>query len=242
MKVKTPSWILQSNSPDIERLTAVYEAAQMKVREQRYLRLIERPLLSGFEIPKAMAWRPPIITTVPNTQVVIRALHTEVLRHRLGLAYERIYISEMVLVRAPSCAQKLIALAIEFPQRLVIVKFADMTDMLSTVGFSKIRSPRAAEYAAIGRDLTNAYEDEFDFDKNWKPHALDGVMTLRVGDIPRGIGFLISHEHCVPEAAWADLDMQGVHHLVHKAKFERKRQNDHGAKFLEEMLKRKSLL
>lgn len=239
MKKTIPSWILKSNSPDIERLAAVYEEAQTKVREQRYLRLIERPICSGFDIPKAMAWRPPVITTVPNTQVVIKALHTGVLRRRLELGLERIYISEMVLVRAPSCAMKLIDLAIEFPQRLVIVKFADMTDMLSIVGFSKIRSPRAAEYAMIGRDLTNFYEDEFDFDKDWKPHALDGVETLRVGDVPRGIGFLISHEHFVPEAAWSDLDMQGVQHILQQARFERKRQNDRGANVLREALKSK---
>jgi hypothetical protein len=232
---KPPKWILDSGSADINRLGDIWSAAQKGVRRQRVLRLVHRPLCSGFELPQAVPWRPPVITTVPTTPVVIDALHTGVLRKRLELSLERIYISEMALIRAPSCATKLISLAREFTARLVIVPAGFETYFSEIL---EIKRPLAVEYLLTGRELSHAYEEEFGWDKLWKPRVLDDVYRLRVGQPPRGIGFMFQHEQNVDARDWRDLDMEGVRQVMHQAMFVRKRQSDRAMKAMAGLFKK----
>ena len=220
---KKPQWIIDSGRQDIDRLTAAWRSAQDKLRVQRVTKYIKNPLRSGFKLPKAVSWRPPVITTVPCTPVVIDALHNGVLRKRLEVGFERIYISDMALIRAPSCAQKLLHLAQEFPAQLVIIPISDDLIYAETL---KLKRALAIEYFFMGRDLTNAYEQEFGFDRLWNNRVLDDVHCIRIGDIPRGTSFTILHEQPAPYRAWGDLDMEGVRRIMHVARFERKRQSD----------------
>jgi hypothetical protein len=57
------------------------------------------------------------------------------------------------------------------------------------------------EFPGIGQDTTGAYEEQFGFDWLWNREALDDVYYLGIGNIPRGVNFLIPHEQFVPESA-----------------------------------------
>jgi hypothetical protein len=232
---KPPRWILESGRQDIERLTAAWRSAQDKLRVQRVTKYVKKPLRSGFDLPKAVLWRPPVITTVPGTRVVMDALHTGVLRKRLELGFERIYISDMALIRAPSYAQKLLHLAQEFPAQLVIIPISDDIIYAETL---KLKRALGIEYFFMGRDLTNAYEEEFGFDRLWNNRVLDDVHCIRIGDIPKGTSFIILHEQPAPYRDWRNLDMEGVRRIMHAARFERKRQSDRAMKAMAGLFKK----
>lgn len=156
-----------------------------------------RPLVV---LPVAPFWRPVAITVVPNTDVVVRALHTGVLLQRLKRGLERIYVSEMAWIRAPRIEASLRALAHRFPERLVLIKAESYGFLNSAL---RIKRVRASEYHCVGYQLQCQYEADFGYDKFNNPSALVGMLRLRIGNIPRGSRMLWMHELVVDFEQWA---------------------------------------
>lgn len=158
------------------------------------------------------------ITVVPNTDVVVRAVHAGVLLGRLKLGLERIYVSEMVCVRAPTLEPTIRALAQRFPERLVLVKAQRADGLAAALGVKRVR---AVEYQFVGRELTARYEADFGYDKWSTPDALAGMIRMRVGDIPRGSNLLFLHELPLAFERWAAMDVDAMLALEREGKLAR---------------------
>lgn len=208
-----PDRILQARTDNLARLLIAWyftERSAFSDRVQRF-NLGPRPQAP---LPPAPLWHPVAITVVPNTDLVVRALHTGILLQRLKRGLERIYVSEMAWVRAPRVEVTLRALAFRFPQRLVLVKAEGYKSLARILRANRVR---AAEYQFIGSQLQERYEDDFGYDKFDHRSALDGMARLRVGDIPRGSRMLWMHEIAFDFDLWAGLDVDGITELENQA-------------------------
>ncbi len=200
-----PQRLLQAQTPNLGRLLrAWYRSSYLLRYSEKKWPLERQPLVPGK--------RPVAITTIPCTDVVIRALHEGVLLERLKLGLERIYVSEYAILRAPSIEAPLRALAKRFPDRLIVVPHNQFAGELITSSL-RLRKPRAAEFVAIGYELNGAYDDDFGYCKYRTPDALDGMFRFRVGDVPRGVILLIAHEHFVGFDKWRMLDVEAMQQL-----------------------------
>jgi hypothetical protein len=198
---------------------------------------IDKTIRPDSVLPVAPLWRPIAITVIPNTDVVVKAIHSGVLLHRLKFGMERIYISEMVCIRAPKIESTLHALANRFPQRLVLVKAKSYTQLQLML---KIKSTRAAEYYFIGSQLQARYEDDFGYDKHENTAPLKGIFLLRIGNIPSGSKFLWLYQMVVDYENWDELDMQGINKIVKNEDEYRQKQEKKAVDMLTETLTNKS--
>lgn len=118
-----PPWILKARTTNLARLLLGWSRAEQTARTDRVLRDCQ-PMPLALPLPPAPLWRPVAITVMPSTDLVVRALHSGVLLERLKRGLERIYVSQMAWLRAPSIEVALRALAHRFPTRLVLVRTA----------------------------------------------------------------------------------------------------------------------
>ena len=208
-----PDRILLARTANLARLLIAWFYNTERVFSARIGRM-DRQLRPMEVLPTAPLWHPVAITVVPNTDVVVRALHSGVLLQRLKRGLERIYVSETAWIRAPRIEVTLRALAHRFPERLVLVK-AETYALLSNA--LKVKRVRACEYQFVGYQLQGQYEDDFGYDKFDSPSALVGMAQLRVGDIPRGSRLLWLHELPLHFERWAGLDVDGIDELQNQA-------------------------
>ena len=228
-----PERILNARTENLARLLMAWYFNKQVTSAARCARLGQH-LRPSAPLPAAPLWRPVAITVVPNTDVVVHALDTGVLLLRLKHGLERIYVSEMALIRAPRIEASLRALANRFPERLVLVK-AVLYGALNSA--FKIRRVRASEFQFIGCQLQRQYEDDFDYDKFDNPSALAGMFRMRIGDIPRGSGMLWLHELPVDFKEWKGLDIDGMFRLEEKARERRALQDKRAREVLDQILK-----
>lgn len=228
LRRRIPDRILLSGSANIGRLLLAWAKSMDDVFGAMVARS-DKQVLPGLLLPPSPLYRPVAIVIIPNTDVVVRAVHSGVLLNRLKNGLERIYVSEMAWIRAPSLKAPLMALAHRFPTRLVLVK-AQRYQVLSMR--MKIKRVRAAEYQFIGYQLQYRYEDDFGYDKFDSPKALDGMFRLRIGDLPRGHKLLWIHEQEVAFDAWAELDVNGMQRFEEIADQRRKDQSKRTAEAL----------
>jgi len=208
-----PDRILLASTSNLARLLIAWFYNTERVFSARIGRM-DRQLRPMELLPVTPLWHPVAVTVVPNTDVVVRALHSGVLLQRLKRGLERIYVSEMAWVRAPRIEVTLRALAHRFPERLVLVK-AETYGLLSSA--LKVKRVRACEYQFVGYQLQGQYEDDFGYDKFDNPSALVGMAQLRVGDIPRGSRMLWLHELPVGFEQWGELNVDGINELQNQA-------------------------
>lgn len=216
-----PLWILKARTANLARLLLAWSRCEHAANTER-ARAGYAPLALAQALPASPLWRPVAITVVPGTDVVVRALHSGVLLERLKRGFERIYVSQMAWIRAPSIEASLRALAHRFPTRLVLVR-AEAFKSLSQI--LRVTRMRAAEFQFIGSQLRGRYLDDFGYDLWDNPVALEGMIRLRIGEIPRGMGMLWLHEMPVEFDSWAALDVDGLLSLEHDAKERREAQD-----------------
>ena len=209
-----PLWILKARTKNLARLMLAWSGCEHAANTER-ARAGYVPLALAQALPASPLWRPVAITVVPNTDVVVRALHSGVLLGRLKRGLERIYVSQMAWIRAPSVEASLRALAHRFPARLVLVR-AEAFKSLSQI--LRVTRARAAEFQFIGSQLRGRYLEDFGYDLWDNPAALEGMIRLRIGEIPRGTGMLWLHEMPVELDRWAALDVDAMLSLEHDAK------------------------
>lgn len=213
-----PKRILNAKTANLARLLIAWffnESIAFAFGSLSRANLLLRPLAV---LPQAPLWRPVAITVVPNTDVVVRALHSGVLLQRLKLGLERIYVSDMACIRAPRIESSLHALARRFPERLVLVK-AENYGFLNTA--LKIRRVRASEYQFVGYQLQGRYEDDFGYDKFNNPTALVGMMRFRIGDEPKGSRMWWIQEEDIGIDQWDGMDIDGMLLIEQQAKEKR---------------------
>lgn len=116
-----PPWILKAKTANLAQLLLAWYRTEQTARSDRVLRDCQ-PMPLALPLPPAPLWRPVAITVMPSTDLVVRALHSGVLLERLKRGLERIYVSQMAWLRAPSIEVALRALAHRFPTRLVLVR------------------------------------------------------------------------------------------------------------------------
>jgi hypothetical protein len=233
LKTRIPGRILQSGSANMGRLLLLWT----KCVDDTFGAMVARSdkqFLPGLPLPPSPLCRPVAIVTIPNSDVVVRALHSGALLKRLKNGLERIYVSEMSWIRAPSMEAPLTALAHRFPTRLVLVKAQRY--QVSSMSM-KIKRVRAAEYQCIGYQLQYRYEDDFGYDKYKSPKALLGMFRFRIGDLPRGHKLLWIHEQEVAFDVWPDLGVNGMQRFEELAGQRRKAQSNRAAEAMRLTLK-----
>jgi len=206
---KIPGWVLRAQhakTSNIARVLIAWYCVGEKVSAAPGNRA-ETEIRPNSLLPQAPMWHPVAITVIPNTDVVVRALHSGVLLQRLKLGLERIYISEMAWIRAPKLEASLKALAHRFPQRLVLVKASTFGWLAQILRVSRVR---AAEFQFIGGQLQGRYEDDFGYDQLWNTAPLQGIFLFCVGDIPRGVKMLFTYQLPVDFDKWDGLDINGM--------------------------------
>lgn len=199
-----PPWILKAKTANLARLLLAWYRTDQAARSERFLRDYQ-PMPLAVALPLA-------ITVIPSTDLVVRALHSGVLLERLKRGLERIYVSQMAWLRAPSIEVALRALAHRFPTRLVLVR-AEAYKSVSRI--LRVRRVRAAEYQFVGSQLRERYLEDFDYDKWTNQAALDDMIRLRIGEIPRACTMLWLHEIPVAFDHWPALDVEGMLGLEH---------------------------
>lgn len=214
-------WILKARTANLARLLLAWYQTDQAARSDRILRG-DRLMPLAAALPLATLWRPVAITVMPSTELVVQALHSGVLLERLKRGLERIYVSQMAWLRAPSIEVALRALAHRFPERLVLV-WAESYKWISPI--LKVRRVGAAEYQFVGSQLRERYLDDFDDDKWDNRAALAGMIRLRVGEVPRGCTMLWLHEIPVTFDHWQALDVEGMLGLEHAEDERREAQN-----------------
>lgn len=230
-----PAWLLRVDcaapSHVARLLIAWYFVAEKMARLP--CNRIESEIRPRASLPQAPMWRPVAITIVPNTDVVVRALHSGVLLQRLKLGLERIYISEMAWIRAPKLEASLKALAHRFPQRLVLVKALTFGWLAQ---FMRVSRVRVAEYQFIGGQLQSRYEDDFGYDRLWHTAPLKGILRFCVGDIPRGVKMLSMHQLLVNFSQWDGMDIDGMFGIEKAAEDRRAVETERTLKALDKIL------
>ncbi len=232
---KFPQWVLRGQTINLARLLIAWYFAERASRCASNQRTAQ-PIRPDGVLPVARLWRPVALTLVPNTDVVVRAIHSGVLSQRLQCGLERIYVSQMAWIRAPRIEQTLRGLADHFPERLVLVKAKSYTPMQQMLS---IKSTRAAEYQFIGSQLQAQYEDDFGYDKYVNPGALEGIFRLRIGDIPRGSTFIWLHQMTADLEQWSGLDIDGIRHIERHFNYLRDEQDRKAGDALTLILKKK---
>ncbi len=96
-----PQRVLSAKTADLPRLLIAWYLTCWRVSYLPHPRS-HKPLRPKSDLPVSPLWRPFSLTTIPNTDVVVRAIRRGVLLQRLKIGLERIYISEMAWIRAPS--------------------------------------------------------------------------------------------------------------------------------------------
>lgn len=208
-----PPWILKAKTANLARLLLAWYRTDQAAGLDRFLR-DSQPMPLAVPLPLAPLWRPVAITVMPSTDLVVRALHSGVLLERLKRGLERIYVYQMAWLRAPSIEAAMRALAHRFPTRLVLVR-AEAYKSLSRL--LRVRRVRAAEYQFIGSQLRERYLEDFGYDLWDNPAPLEGVIRLRIGEMPRGTRMLWLNEIPVEFDRWAELDVDGLLRLEHDA-------------------------
>lgn len=216
-----PSWILKAKTANLARLLLAWYRTDQAARTDRVLRDCQ-PMPLALPLPPAPLWCPVAITVMPSTDLVVRALHSGVLLERLKRGLERIHVSQMAWLRAPSIEVALRALAHRFPTRLVLVRTETYKSDSRILRVSRVR---AAEYQFVGSQLRGRYLDDFGYDLWDNPAPLEGVIRLRIGEIPRGCAMLWLHEIPVAFDQWAALDVEGMLGLEHDQKERREVQD-----------------
>ena len=201
-----PDWILKARTANLARLLLAWSGCERAAHSER-VRSGYAPFALALPLPTSPLWRPVAITVVPGTDVVVRALHSGVLLERLKRGLERIYVSHMAWIRAPSIEVSLRALAHRYPARLVLVK-AEAYKAVSQI--LRVTRVRAVEFQFIGSQLRDCYLDDFGYDLWDNPAPLEGVIRLRIGETPRGTRMLWLHEMPVEFDSWAALDVDGM--------------------------------
>ncbi|MFZ4539983.1 hypothetical protein [Propionivibrio sp.] len=195
-----PHWLLRSNTNNLARLLIAWYRANHAVFVERVKR-IDIALRPWPVLPDSPTWSPVAITLVPNTDVVVRAVHSGVLLRRLKLGLERIYISEMASIRAPSIKVTLLALAHRFAERLVLVKALAYEQCCVALRMTRVS---ACEYQFIGQQL----QDRFETDYTQNP--IQTMLRMRIGDVPRGVKVLWMNQLQVDFEVWDGLDVNGM--------------------------------
>jgi hypothetical protein len=201
-----PDWLLRARTDNLARVLLAWFWIHEALTLAR-LRRVDIELQPGSLLAKAPLWRPVAITLLPNTDVVVRAVHSGVLLQRLKAGMERIYISEMAWIRVPKLQATLRALAKRFPKQLVLVKAQSYGLWAQAL---KVARVRACEYQFIGAQLQDRYEEDYGYEKYYNTAPLQGMLRLRVGDIPRGTQLLWLHQMPVDFAVWDALDVDGM--------------------------------
>ena len=201
-----PYWLLRSKTDNLARLLIAWYRANQAVFVERAKR-IDAALHPWSVLPDSPIWSPVAITLVPNTDIVVRAVHSGVLLRRLKLGLERIYISEMAWIRAPSIEVTLRALAHRFPKHLVLVKALGYEQCCVALRMTRVR---ACEYQFIGQQLQDRYEADYPAKRDKIKPPLQPMVRMRIGDVPRGIEFLWTHELQLDFKMWDGLDAIGM--------------------------------
>lgn len=217
-----PSWLLKRDMATPAPVAHLLLAWMRADNAARMHKALQRHRLYDPHA-KAQPWdrsqpAPAAVTTIPSTDVVVRALDSGVLLERLQRGLERIYVSELALIRAPRHRPALTALARRFAGRLAIVPLPEGD--AAGVAFRRMTRPRAYEYASVGFWLRDQYYEDFAY------MAPFPAMALRVGNIPRGSkGLLWAHEWIVPFEERATLDARGLKREAAKAALQLRGQN-----------------
>lgn len=230
---KIPGWIVRAKTDNMARLLIAWYFVEYKADWARVTR-VDQPLRAGSELPVSPLWRPVAITTMPCTDVVVRAINTGALLQRLKLGLERIYVSEQSWIRAPRIEASLRALAHRFPSRLVLVKAQSYGRWAAALRLKRVR---AQEYQFVGGSLQSQYEDDFGFEKYWNEAPLAGMLRFRIGDVPRGITFMFLHEMQLDFEEWVSLDVDGMLQVEEKARERRNAQDNRASEALGRTLK-----
>ena len=228
-----PDRILSSNTSNLGRLLHAWFKSEQVGFSQRVLGSGERELTSD-KMPDSPFYRPVGLTLIPNTEVVVQAIHTGVLLNRLQLGIERIYVSEMAWIRVPKIEHTLRALQRRFPRNLVLVKAARYKLLESAL---QITRAGACEYQFIGMQLEEKCQSDFGHDKFTNPHALRGMIGLRVGNVPRGTRMLFMRQIPVEFDVWKNLDVDGLLDIERAAGRERSKQQKAAAEALATLLR-----
>jgi hypothetical protein len=216
-----PHWLLRSKTVSLARLLIAWYRANHAVSVERIKR-IGIALQPWSVLPDAPSWSPVAITLVPNTDVVVRAVHSGVLLRRLKLGLERIYISEMAWIRAPSIKVTLLALAHRFAERLVLVKALTYEQCCVALGITRVR---ACEFQFIGQQLQDRYEADYTHESADTENHLQPMVRMRIGEVPRGIQMLWMQQLQVDFEKWDGLDANGMLGIEKAAHERRKGQN-----------------
>ena len=229
-----PDWLLAARTANLARLLIAWYWVHQAVFVERVKRvhILLRPLSV---LPESPLWNPVAITLVPNTDLVVRSVHSGVLLQRLKLGLERIYISEMAWIRAPKMEATLRALAHRFGPRLVLVKALTYGQWASALKMSRAR---ACEYQFIGQQLQDRYEEDYGYETYDNEGALEGMLQLRIGDIPKGTKMLWIHQMQVNFELWDGLDVEGMLGIEQLADERRKEQSQRASEALGHALQR----
>jgi hypothetical protein len=226
-----PKRLLRANTPNLARLLIAWYFTSDAMFSERVGRAWSA-LRSDSVMPVSPLRKSVALTIIPNTDVVIQAIHSGVLLARLKLGLERIYISELVWILSPKMEVVLRALQARFPERLVLVKAENYHDDPRAI---KMKRSRAQEYQFIGEQLQDCYEKELSYDRNYNTQPLEGVLCFRVGEVPRGTRLWWIHQMKLPFGQWAALDVAGMLQMEEVAQARRDAQNKRSMAVLTEI-------
>lgn len=150
------------------------------------------------------------ITTIPATEVVIDVVQSGLLKERLRLGLEHIFVSEYAITAAPELEQPLRRLVKCYPH-FVLGQFTDNDQRVRRIFCDHYQlSQPSLEYMTAGWSLQNAYCEFYGCGERWEPEP-EGmpVYRHRIGPI-RDVGFLIMHELAVSIETWLDLNAEGM--------------------------------
>jgi hypothetical protein len=216
-----PKRLLRANTPNLARLLIAWYFTSDAMFSERAKRMWSA-LRSDSVMPVSPLRKSVALTIVPNTDVVIQAVHSGALLARLKLGLERIYISEYVWIHSPKMEVVLRALQARFPERLVLVKAENYHDDSRA---AKVKRTRAQEYQFIGEQLQDCYEKELGYDRNYNTQPLEGVLCFRVGEVPQGTQLLWIRQMKLPFGQWEGLDVAGMLEIERQAQERRDAQD-----------------
>jgi len=152
------------------------------------------------------SWQPQALTIIPSTSTVELAVRSGAIARRIWLGLERIYVSEWALLRAPGLSADVRTLAMQFPDRLLIIPFSAVELFCVRAGAFGHRL-HDSEYFGIGHSLKHAYKTDLEAALWPRP-----PYVLRIGAWPRrAFGWI--HQMPVGLDEWSHLDMAGMQAL-----------------------------